>query len=81
VHIDTISRRLMHFKMPEVTKFFRERQHLEMFRMHSVLRRTKENAMMFMYGKNKEDISSNLGPEFWHIEDYLPPFEMKDRWP
>lgn len=81
VHIDTISRRLMHFKMPEVTQFFKGRDHLEFFRLHSTLRRTKENAMMFMYGKSKEDISTNVGNEFWHIEDYLPPFDPENRWP
>lgn len=37
-------------------KYFKERDHYEFFRLHSLEIRTKENALAFMYGMSRNDI-------------------------
>ena len=64
----------MYEKLPSVVEFFREREHLEFFRMHAVMPRTKENAMLFMYGMDRLDIAETAKTE-QTMEDYLPAFE------
>lgn len=76
VFTDTVSRQRAHFKLKESMKFFKEQDHREFFRLHSLEGRTLENGLLFLYGLRREDISQE--PSLPPYEDkYLPPFTNK----
>lgn len=57
-------------------KFFKERDHKEFFRHHSIYKRTIENGMLFMYGLTRDDIA--MGPNMPNqYSEYRPPFERR----
>ena len=59
VFVDALSRLRAHFKLPETMKFFKEKDHIEFFRHHSIYPRTIENGILFMHGLTKNDITNN----------------------
>jgi hypothetical protein len=59
-------------------KFFNESEHYEMFRMHSFVGATFENALAFMYGVAKDDIVDVLNPNGSRIPKYKENYSPKN---
>lgn len=74
IFTDTVSRSRLHYKLPETAKFFKEKDHYEFFRHHSMEVRTLENGLLFMYGLTRDDLSNkaNLPKE---ARDFKAPFD------
>lgn len=63
IYVDTVSRQKSYLKLPQTMKFFKETESIEMFRLHSFVGNTYENAIAFLYGLHLDNISSQAHPK------------------
>ena len=76
VYVDTMSRAKAYLKLHQTMRFFSRSEAYEMFKLHSFAGATFENAIGFMYGITKSNLSSEEDPET-HAPLYKEAFATK----